>query len=309
MKKILFICLIALFASCSAEEELLQGMSAESTAMLKELENVTNGYELMIKGYSLEELQREKDETPKSNKVETTAEPWMIKAIRDSLDKTILSYGNKTRADAQPYGGEIVKVGVFKYGSCGNHREFVYFMDCEDDGNSHANGNIGSSEVGGNVVFRFCLVNKANYGGGVLLLSNYQWKPNVEGNISIVERYHDNEDRRNKNKVEDYGGLPNTGPTHFSANTKFFWFYLDEGDLPISKLPFTYGVLAVTPPNSVGGWYNSSIFIDDEDSSNGNEAILREHNYTNTVRYLKNDEYYKGILPGRNTEYFIRIIE
>lgn len=302
MKKILFFCLIALFASCSAEEE-LQGMSAESTAMLKELENVTNGYELMIKGYSLEEIQREKDETPKNDKVETAAEPWMIKAIRDSLDKITLSYGNKTRADAYAYTRATVKVGVFKYGTCGNNREFTYFMDCEDGGDSSSRGSIGSSEVdaNGNVRFRFCLVDPGNYGGGVLLLCDYTWGTSSY-DIKIVERYHDDQDGNNKNKIEDNGGLLYTGPTIFSANTKFFWIYDDSSNR--KTLPFVYGVV----DNLQIPLKDNVIHTDDEDTRNGNEAYL--HAGANSRQDLNNENfgnYYRGIQAGRNTDYYIKI--
>lgn len=302
MKKILFLCLTALFVSCSAEEG-WQERGAEESTLAEEFKNIANGYELMIKGYTLEELQEEKDETPKSDKVETVAEPWMIKAIRDSLEKTSFSYGNKTRADAQPYGGEVNKLGVFKFGSCYNNREFVYFMDCEDDGNSCAIGDIGSSEVGGNVVFKFCLVDPANYGGGALLLYNYIWDK-YAGDVSTIERYHDNEDKRNKNEIMDNGGLASTGPTNFSANTKFFWIYFHGTS--IRKLPFQYGVLGDNPPPLI----SHQIQIDDEDSRNGNEAILREHISATGMTYtrrLNDNEYYKGISASRNTTYSMKV--
>lgn len=316
MKKILFICLIALFASCSAEEELLQGMSAESTAMLKELENVTNGYELMIKGYSLEELKEEKNESTQEKEAVTFAKPWMIKAIQDSLSKTAVLYGSKTRTDAQPYGGSTDKVGVFKATTCGNYREFVYHMDCQDDGVTSIIGglSVGATEVGGNVVFHFCLVEPGNYGGGTLLLYNYQWDPS-EGNVDVVRRYHDNEDKRNANKIKDNGGLTSTGLSNFSGNTSFFWRFSEK---PGRSMPFQYGVLRnSSEPIPIPSTY-SGIRIDDENSNNGNEAIVWRHTSflprpggtTSAPRQMYKGETFRGITATADgdTQYILNFI-
>lgn len=306
MKKILFFCLIALFASCSAEEE-LQGMSAESTAMLKELENVTNGYELMIKGYSLEEIQREKDETPQEKEAVTFAKPWMIKAIQDSLSKTALNYGSKTRADAQPYGGSADRVGLFKATTCGNYREFIYHMDCQDGGNTR--GGAGATVADGNVTFYFCLVEPGNYGGGTLLFYNYQWNYK-EGNVDVVKRYHDNEDKRNANEIRDNGGLASTGLSVFSHNTCFFWRFSEK---PRRVMPFKYGVLRNSGAPTSIIQQPPRLIIDDENSSNGNEAIVWVHttHFNNTggitspPRKMNSGETFRGIAvtTDGNTEY------
>lgn len=301
MKKILFFFLTALFVSCSADEG-LQDMSVEDTTLAEELKNIANGYELMIKGYTIEEIRKEKDETSRTKGEETIAEPWMIKAIQDSLSKTIFSYGSKTRADAQPFAGGVSKVGVFKYETCGNNREFVYFMDCEDGGDTKSSGNIGSSEVdgNGNVRFRFCLVPFAGYGGGVLLLCDFSFSSSIS-DVRIVERYHDDQDGNNKNKIEDNGGLSYTGATQFSANTKFSWIYHPDFG---NKLPFRYGVLGDSPTGPVPG---NSIYTDDEDTRNGNVAYLFSGPGIENRRELAKDEYFRGIQAGRNTIYSIKI--
>lgn len=274
MKKILFLCLTALFVSCSAEEG-WQERGAEESTLAEEFKNIANGYELMIKGYTLEEVKEEKNEAPQEKEAITIAEPWMIKAIQESQNKTAVLYGSKTRTDAQPYGGSANKVGVFKMTTCGNNREFVYHMDCQDDGITRSSGGlgIGATEASGNVTFRFCLVDPGNYGGGTLLLYNYQWDPS-EGSVDVVKRYHDNEDKRNANEIMDDGGLANTGLSSFSHNTSFFWRFSDK---PRQALPFSYGVLRnSSEPIPLPQLY-SGILIDDENSSNGNEAIVWRH--------------------------------
>ena len=56
MKKIIFLCFCALLASCSSDEE-LQDISTNN----EELANMINDYELVLKGYSLDELKKEKE--------------------------------------------------------------------------------------------------------------------------------------------------------------------------------------------------------------------------------------------------------
>ena len=51
MKKIIFLCFCALLASCTSDED-LQDINTNE----KELANMINDYELVLKGYSLDEL-------------------------------------------------------------------------------------------------------------------------------------------------------------------------------------------------------------------------------------------------------------
>lgn len=55
MKKIIFLCFCALLASCASDEDLQEVNTNE-----KELANMINDYELVLKGYSLDELKRKK---------------------------------------------------------------------------------------------------------------------------------------------------------------------------------------------------------------------------------------------------------
>ena len=56
MRKIIFLCFCALLASCSSDEG-LQDIGTNG----KELANMINDYELVLKGYSIDELKKEKD--------------------------------------------------------------------------------------------------------------------------------------------------------------------------------------------------------------------------------------------------------
>ena len=56
MKKIIFLCFCALLASCTSDED-LQDINTNE----KELANMINDYELVLKGYSLDELKKEKE--------------------------------------------------------------------------------------------------------------------------------------------------------------------------------------------------------------------------------------------------------
>ena len=71
MRKIIFLCFCALLASCSSDEG-LQDIGTNG----KELANMINDYELVLKGYSIDELKKEKDELTPTTQEETVAEPF-----------------------------------------------------------------------------------------------------------------------------------------------------------------------------------------------------------------------------------------
>ena len=83
MKKIIFLCFCALLASCSSDEE-LQDISTNN----EELANMINDYELVLKGYSLDELKKEKNESTPTTQEETNAEPSLIDALEKSSEET-----------------------------------------------------------------------------------------------------------------------------------------------------------------------------------------------------------------------------
>lgn len=131
MKKIIFLCFCALLASCTSDED-LQDINTNE----KELANMINDYELVLKGYSLDELKKEKDELTPTTQEETVAEPWLIKALEKAAEETRASNYGKVRSEAKAYASVANMVGVFKVDNCGGYREFVYDMDCEDGGDT-----------------------------------------------------------------------------------------------------------------------------------------------------------------------------
>lgn len=75
MKKVTFFCFSILLASCSLNEEERAMSASENTQLSDELESVVADYELTLKGYSFDELNKEKDELTPTTQEETCAEP------------------------------------------------------------------------------------------------------------------------------------------------------------------------------------------------------------------------------------------
>lgn len=294
MRKIMFLCLSILLVSCSQNEE-WQDMDANETT----LENLSGDYELALKGYTLEELSKEKDETTPTTQEETRAEPELMKALQNPLNKADLYSYSKTRTDARAYGGATDLVGVFKYAGCGNYREFVYNMDCEDGGWTRSEGNIGATTIDGskNVTFRFCLVPFGNYGGGVLFLTKSIGA--TEAPSDIVIRNHDNEDHNNGNRILDNGGLSTITPSRFDKNTTFYWGFSESNT---SKLNFTYGVIT-NKVDIMGQEVSGTLFIDDENGKNANHAVVASHGIS---RVLNDGELFRGIRVDHNTNYYLK---
>lgn len=292
MKKIIFLCFCAFFASCSSDEE-LQNMGTNE----EELANMTNDYELVLKGYSFDDLNKEKDELTPTTQEETIAEPWLIKAIQDSISQLQFS-NNRMRTDAGAYTRALAMEGVFKYETCGGYREFVYLMDCEDGGDTYSTGNIGATRVdgNGNVEFHFCVI-PADYASGGLLAFYQPSFPT--DHIYVVKRHHDNEDHSNTNHIMDNAGLSSYGPNYFDKNTGFFWKITPGGKS--TKLSFKYGTIGIAP---MPGPHNI-LWIDDENGKNANHAIMWSRINNPRGIDLPADKSFYGITPGRNTIYEI----
>ena len=308
MKKIIFLCFCALLASCSSDEE-LQDISTNN----EELANMINDYEIVLKGYSLDELKKEKNESTPTTQEETDAEPWLIDALEKASEETKTSNFGKVRSEAKAYTSIAKIAGVFKINSCGSYREFVYHMDCEDGGDTKSIGDIGATYVdgNGNVTFHFCLVPVGNYEGGALLLHNYTWTPE-EGDVDVVLRHHDNEDHNNKNHIVNNGGLTSTGISRFDKNTEFYWRFSNNPTYTLTG----FGVLSKPEQGPV---LPHQLFIDDENGKNANTATLWMHRAkkntgglpptgTTTSRKLNTGEDYRGaMIVDRNTIYNIKI--
>ena len=309
MKKLLlFLCVFNGLMSCSTSEDLLPDQSSE-------LANIVNSYEMALKGYSLDEMRSEKNEDTPSGGIETIAEPWLIKALQDSLAKEVYNY-SKTCTGTRATGTSAPKVGVFKMTSCGSYPEFSFDMDCEDGGHSSITGNVGATKLDKhrNLNFFFCLVEPGNYGGGTLLLYDYKYDPS-EGDVDVVKRFHDTEDGKNANKITNNGGLTSTGHTQIGYNVTLYWRFSDR---PRRNPYISYGVIRNdnTPlPLPMPG---ASIFVDDEDKKNANEAILWSYRVkpnhpglppivTTSTRKLNTGETFRGITADKNTTYRLTI--
>ena len=62
-----------------------------------------NDYELVLKGYSLDELKKEKNESTPTTQEETDAEPWLIDALEKASEETKTSNFGKVRSEAKAY--------------------------------------------------------------------------------------------------------------------------------------------------------------------------------------------------------------
>ena len=82
----------------------------------EELASMINDYELVLKGYSLDELKKEKNESKlPTTQEETDAEPWLIDALEKDIrrnEKLLILV--KARSEAKAYTSIAKIAGVFK---------------------------------------------------------------------------------------------------------------------------------------------------------------------------------------------------
>lgn len=296
MKNVFVIMVSSMILYSCANEELL---SIDGVDVLNaELKSVVDEYEMNLK-----------DEQTPTTEIEAFADIEIRKAIQDSISLLNNTYSiskTKTYADLNRSFPSSIKVGVFKIASCGSHPEFVYYMDCEDGGWSNTEGTVGATIAdGNNIKFHFCLVPGADYNGGTLLLTTYGWDP-ILGDVDIVERYHDNEDTRNKNDILVNGlgsiHMTNIGHCSFTENTRFTWIFTEKKN---GTLPFQYGVLTNDFSTEDG-----KINIDDQNRGNSNYAKLWRHKSADATiveRNMENKERFRGITHSENTIYHIKI--
>jgi hypothetical protein len=301
MKQILLLIasLMVVMSSCNKDESVL--------SQSDEIVYLEDNYETMLKGYSVA-----------GPKVETVgigmsedAEKFFNK-VQEILDGTYSKSGVSTRA------GYGLKVGIFKYFTCGSYPEFHYHQDNQDGGYTKINNVVGATTVDSNknLNWKFCIVpgtvsngeSLRSYGGGVLLLSNYTWTT-VDGLVHVYERFHDDEDNSNQNQITQLGGLTqeadgHVGTSWFDSNTGFVWLFKDtETRSKDMQLGFVYGIIAWGMTTND---YNSLIDIDDEDSKNDNH--LKHKIYTTSANpYIYSTGDFAGIGgSGRNTIYYVK---
>ena len=304
-----FLCATTLFYSCDNDST---SIIEPEIAAASSIDQLIASYELSLdeiddytlKGYT---ETTEKDESTPTQEPETTASAEIINYLKRKVDQTKLEAYSKTERNQLYPQPASYKVGVFKSTTCGNNPEFNYHMDCMDGGwtnisNPKKRPFATYVDGNGNVEFRMCIVQGANLGGFALALSPIPNNFLTQRSMLIVERYHDNEDSNNKNKVS--GALtPNKdnylGPSCFYDNTLFSWVE-DHGSG--GYMPFAYGVIT-----AIG---DIEISIDDENRKNHNRA--RTIYYTGNGPWSWKDYPYKEWVGGmqlwENTGYKVRLL-
>lgn len=210
-------------------------------------------------------------------KIETRADKDSIQAM---MNEYVTAMMNRTAVAKEKvmrtaYSAQSDLVGVLKVGSCGNYKELIISVDCEDRrGKSSTSGNVGDSNVDGNenVHLHFCLVEATRYyPGGVLLVNR---TPSCPRNLQrIVVRSHDTEDGNEKNRVESTHPDYNTNEgiskwlTQVGRNVTLAWGFPIGDDRvypvgPVSKI--NYGLLSGLSAST------GTIYFDDEDRNNKN---------------------------------------
>lgn len=306
-----------LFFSC--EKDSLQQDIDKNAELSTELEQLVACYEesldgtndFTLKGY---QVLGEKDEITPTQETETRASEEIINYLKAKIDLAKVSgYSKTARADYPKPVTNSYLAGVFKITTCGSNREFVYFMDCEDGGwtnisNPQNKPFATTVDKNKNIEFHMCVVGNASYDGYVLALSTVEALL-MNNRMTFIERYHDNEDHGNKNRVIS-GLIPDAsghlGPSVFSENTLFTWVSDGRGITP--SLPFSYGVVSYSTLGSI------VLNIDDENGKNGNFArhfVIHNENPQNVYGQWENLPYNKGWDGGfsfwENTGYQIAI--
>lgn len=328
-----------LVTSCSKDENLTE----ESEGL--ELAQIEMTYEQILKGYTPEEIAAPKDEKTPSFEKETEADEDLRVLLQEAVDK---SY-SKTRNNNIIVGSDNTPAfGVFKVNTCGNYPELRVFMDCEDGNDTHITGNLPGSTIdrNKNITLGFCIIQQKDHtlcvpkGYGYLYFVGakrsvqnnglgFEVMPDVYlygmikgGGMEFVERYHDNEDKSNKNSVSTTGlskeeldeikdlypeSEYTPKPSYVGeTNTLLTWAYAINEPYHVFKPGFAYGVL----PAQHNKDHDVEIYINDENKKNSNYANLVVWNGKKyeRVRLLNKYETYGGIVNSENTSYHVKII-
>lgn len=335
--------------ACSQDDELINEVNNPALAQAEMT------YEQYLKGYTLEEVMAPKDEKTPTKTPETIADNELMKLIQDSLEGTF----SKTRVRTRTIGELLPYMGVFKMKTCGTYPELQLFMDCEDGGDwarvegvggFSAEKNFPYSYADGNrnIFMTFCLVmadqtymvpkgHGALYfvGGNASLITENakrlipepsfydEYLKKNSPRILFYERFHDNEDSKNKNKAVFEGvtmsGMFNklgdkyrdfTPQPSFvgEQNTLLTWMFPVYDPINPFHPGFNYGVISETFSNC-----NFRIHIDDENGKNSNyiKRCKWDENGTGYMRYDHDDPVYNrtnGIQHTANTVYCIKSV-
>lgn len=311
-KKMLLLVAIGSFTLMSCENDVISPNVESEVNLSSDIDQLIANYEssldemndFVIKGYV---DMSEKDEANPTQQEETTASSEIINYLKANISYEKAMESSKMTRDVP--GFLHYKVGVFKTTSCGNYREFIYHMDCEDGGwtnidNPHNESFATFVDKNKNIEFHMCVVDGAYLGGYALCLSPIEVNILVNNNIMIVERYHDNEDSDNKNNViSDLKPAPDgsIGGSKFGNNTLLSWIYDPIGKGATQPYGISYGVI------SDAG--RVTINIDDENKSNSNWARYYDYSKNDNIGPfdMKNKEWFMGFNCWENTSYKVNI--
>lgn len=295
------LCSSTLLFSCDNDSSSVLNPEAEMASSVEELKasyemSLDKSDDCSLKGYVADKV---KDEITPTKDEETVSSADIIKALKEELEKGREFAYSKTTRDVP--GPVSYQVGLFKISSCGNAQEFIYHMDCEDGGwtsiTNPKNRPFATFVDGnGNVEFHMCVAGGASYGGFALSLNPIHIS--FMGNMTVVERYHDNEDTNNKNQVLSSYKPHIYAPTQLGSNSLFTWVRDDSG----KPYWLSYGTFGVISERG-----DVILAIDDENKKNKNWA---HYNERSTVLNWKDFPYRQdkwGMNLWENTEYRIEV--
>lgn len=291
MKK--FLCVIAsvclLQTGCSSDADLSNESDQSLRQLSADIEELSYVEQLNALGCPVTVLASNeiKEEATRVDegmeKVETSASDEIKSKIQEILDRSYY----KERTYLRINDGEGL-VGVLKSSSCGNYKELVIFMDCEDSkGHSWTEGWTGDSYIdyNKNLFLKICVIPTANhiFQRGRNEFAVLHLGGQVPTGISTITRLFDNENDKNENyKYTQYDGEPIKdqwiGPCNFTTDTQLaFLHYKSNGSIDrFPSLGISYGVFGKF------GSAQGVIYTDDEDSGNHNNCYTTAPDGTKT---------------------------
>lgn len=290
MKK--FLCVIAsvclLQTGCSSDADL----SLESNQSLRQLSadieelsyvEQLNAIGCPVSVLASNEIKEEATLNDGMEKVETSASEEIKLKVQEILERSYY----KERTYLRVNDGEGL-VGVLKNSSCGNYKELVIFMDCEDSkGHSWTLGWTGDSFVDSNknMHLKICVIPTAThvFQQGRNEFAVLHLGGQVPTGISTITRLFDNENDKNENyKYTRYDGEEIRdqwiGQCYLSTDTQLaFLHYKSNGSIDkFPSLGISYGVFGRF------GDAQGNIYTDDEDSGNHNSCYTTSPDGTQT---------------------------
>lgn len=290
MKKILgligAVCLLQ--TGCSSDAELSPESNQSIWQLSADIEELSYMEQLNAIGcpgsaLARNEVKEEATLNDSVEKLETSASDEIKLKVQEILNRSYY----KERTYLRINSGEGL-VGVLKTSSCGNYKELVIFMDCEDSkGHSWTQGWTGDSYVdyNKNLFLKICVIPTAThvFQRGRNEFAVLHLGGQIPTGISTITRLFDNENDKNENyKYTQYDGKPIKdqwiGACNFTTDTQLaFLHYKSNGSVDkFPSLGISYGVFGKL------GDAQGVIYTDDEDSGNHNSCSTTAPDGTQT---------------------------